>query len=1034
MKMLQICNRISRYPKVVATICLFAGVVAVTAQPVELLNATNTQWRYMAPTNDPLFGTDWKDSLFGDAGPEWSSGVGLFGTEGAGIYPYPIVTPINSPNFGTPDQGPVQAFFRTHFNWNGSTQGVLLSFTNYVDDAIVIFLNGTEIYRFNVVGNPGDPVQFNPTFQAIEANPLGEPQIIVVTIDPTAPPSGIPAALISGDNIIAVYTTQFQQSSSDNVFGMWMYGSQCIPATVQHPPTGGTNITVEECRTLTMTVQASGLPVPALQWLHLGVPILDATNTSLTVINVRPGVNDGAYTVDVTNSCGAVTSPAFNVTITLDTTAPTLISAVVNETRTQITTSWSEPLKAPDAGNDEFLLLVQENPAAPTLNDFSQPLTLVNGTNLVIPLSPGAWVEGTVYRVFDSGGGAEDACTEIDSVAADFAIEIPFIIRQGVNGYADALDIEIHQNTPDAPNATAASITVDREDPAPFWAQGLLRFNNIFGNGAGQIPLGATIHSATLTLNQNNPGSLNNGYRMLIDWTAESTWNSFNNGVTNDGVEAVVAPDFAIPNAADGARNFDVTATLQVWQGGQPNYGWAIISTGTDGLDFNSSDNVTESVRPTLTVDFTRPPDTMLSIATDAPATATAEERSPFSISWAVDGNNPDFRWQREVSGVYQDIAGQTTATYSDASGRPSESGNYRAYACNSINCVTSRVVAVTVNPDTRPPGVVLVTVGQDQSTVVLRFDEPVTSAGNYTISPNVGITSATLGADNQTVTVVTGPRVWRTTYTLNASGAQDTAETPNNMVATNVVFEQDSMIITGFFEDWKYETNNLDGAAWMSPTFNDALWFIGPGIFGFEPSGTGSNTLRNAGLTLEANGYQPATRWDVNANQPTYYVRKVVTVAGPVPADTVFEMQHYIDDGGIAYVNGTEAFRMGFTNGQVVTFTNYSAGAPVGGEATIQTNTLPLVAGNNLVAVEIHQQNDTSSDVVFGARIVAVHRILPPTLSIVQSGANVTVSWTPATGQLEESADLVNWSNSSRANGLPAPPAGGQMFYRVLR
>jgi len=319
-----------------------------------------------------------------------------------------------------------------------------------------------------------------------------------------------------------------------------------------------------------------------------------------------------------------------------------------------------------------------------------------------------------------------------------------------------------------------------------------------------------------------------------------------------------------------------------------------------------------------------------------------------------------------------------------------------------------------------------------------LQYSEPVTSAGTYSISPNVGITSATLGADNRTVTVVTGPRVWRTTYTLNVSGAQDTAQTPNTMTTTNIVFEQDSLIITGFFEDWKYETNNLDGAAWTSPdsgTFNDALWFVGPGIFGFEPGGAGSNTLRNAGLTLDVNGYQPATRWDVNTNQPTYYVRKVVAVSGPVPADTVFEMQHYIDDGGIGYVNGAEAFRMGFSNGQAVAFATYSTGAPVGGEATIQTNTLPLVAGNNLVAVEIHQQNATSSDVVFAARIVAVHRIVGPTMTITYSAPNVTVSWLPAVGTLQQSTDLVNWSNSAnQANGAARSASTGNLFFRVVR
>jgi hypothetical protein len=519
-------------------------------------------------------------------------------------------------------------------------------------------------------------------------------------------------------------------------------------------------------------------------------------------------------------------------------------------------------------------------------------------------------------------------------------------------------------------------------------------------------------------------------YRMLVDWNeASSTWDSLNAGVTPDGVEATAAavanwnPNGTVPFT----REIDVTSSLQAWQGGAPNYGWAILSTGTDGYRIDPSEHPTPDNRPTLIVEFTRPPDTTLGIGSNTPATASANERGSFSITWVVTGNNAAFRWQKLVSGVFQDIAGEAGQTYTDSLALPSDNGSYRSIACNTINCVTSAVTVVTVTPDTLRPSVALAGVGADQTTLILRFDENVTSAGTYTISPDVGVISATLGADNRTVTVVTGPRTFRTSYTLNASGVQDTAETPNTMTTTNIVFEQDSMVIAGFMEEWKYELGTQDGAAWMSPdtgVYDDTLWSAGNGLFGTETTAATVAMLAAQGLSIQ-------TAVPV---QSTVYFRKRVNVAIPTD-DIVFEMHHYLDDGARAYANGTEAWRMGFTNGQVIEFATFSAGATgPGTEATLLTNTVPLVSGDNLLAVEVHQVNATSTDLVFGAQIVAVHRIIGPTLTITQSGANVTVSWAPAVGQLEESTDLVNWSNSSRANGLPAPPSGGARFYRVRR
>lgn len=65
--------------------------------------------------------------------------------------------------------------------------------------------------------------------------------------------------------------------------------------------------TVNAGSTVTFTVQATGTPPLAYQWRRNGVNLPGATNTSLTLAQVRPD-QAGIYTVVVTNLAGSVTS------------------------------------------------------------------------------------------------------------------------------------------------------------------------------------------------------------------------------------------------------------------------------------------------------------------------------------------------------------------------------------------------------------------------------------------------------------------------------------------------------------------------------------------------------------------------------------------------------------------------------------------------------------------------------------------------------------------------------------------------------
>jgi hypothetical protein len=182
-----------------------------------------------------------------------------------------------------------------------------------------------------------------------------------------------------------------------------------------------------------------------------------------------------------------------------------------------------------------------------------------------------------------------------------------FTFREGVDGYTGTQDTELRSNTT-TPTGSTAEITVDQSDAGEI-TQGLLRFDDIFGSGTGQIPIDPNnvIFSATLTLNQSNPtpGTVS-FHQMLTAWDeATSTWSTFGgNGVQQDGVESLAVADGTVPDAGtNGLKQLDVTAAVQAWYANpDANLGWVFLNTSTDGWDFSSSDNASIDLRPQLSI------------------------------------------------------------------------------------------------------------------------------------------------------------------------------------------------------------------------------------------------------------------------------------------------------------------------------------------------------------------------------------------------------------------------------------------------
>jgi len=166
-------------------------------------------------------------------------------------------------------------------------------------------------------------------------------------------------------------------------------------------------------------------------------------------------------------------------------------------------------------------------------------------------------------------------------------------------------------------------------------------------------------------------------------------------------------------------------------------------------------------------------------------------------------------------------------------------------------------------------------------------------------------------------------------------------------------VFAQTTLVARG--SAWKYLDNGSNqGTAWSSPAFDDSSWASGNAQLGY---GDGDET------TIVSYGGNP------NAKFITTYFRKAFTIANPADFASL-NLGILRDDGAVVYLNGTEVYRTNMPTG-AVGFQTLASVAVSGAEETttfLQTTVSPnlLVAGTNVLTVEIHQVNATSSDISF--------------------------------------------------------------------
>lgn len=185
----------------------------------------------------------------------------------------------------------------------------------------------------------------------------------------------------------------------------------------------------------------------------------------------------------------------------------------------------------------------------------------------------------------------------------------------------------------------------------------------------------------------------------------------------------------------------------------------------------------------------------------------------------------------------------------------------------------------------------------------------------------------------------------------------------------------------------WKYLDNGSNqGTAWRAPSFDSNSWASGPAQLGYGDGGE---------ATLVS--YGP----DINNKFITTYFRHSFNVAD-ASIFTSLTLRVLRDDGAVVYLNGTEVWRTNMPSGTVSYTTPATLAIGGADESTFfQTTISPslLASGTNVLAVEIHQANVTSSDISFDLQLTGSDVPATPVVTrgpYLQTGtpASVIVKW----------------------------------------
>lgn len=202
----------------------------------------------------------------------------------------------------------------------------------------------------------------------------------------------------------------------------------------------------------------------------------------------------------------------------------------------------------------------------------------------------------------------------------------------------------------------------------------------------------------------------------------------------------------------------------------------------------------------------------------------------------------------------------------------------------------------------------------------------------------------------------------------------------------SNICLAQQTPIISSG-SIWRYLDNGTNQAnSWHQSSFYDGTWPQGNAEFGYGDSDE---------ATLLSYGSSSSNKY------VTTYFRKSFTVSNPFQYYSL-DLQAIRDDGIVVYINGIEVWRNNMPGGSITYSTFASSAIAFGNESSWNQVTISssyLVAGANVIAVEIHQDSGNSSDISFNLKLSG--NLNPPSATVdrgpylnIGTSSSMIVKW----------------------------------------
>jgi len=424
-------------------------------------------------------------------------------------------------------------------------------------------------------------------------------------------------------------------------------------------------------------------------------------------------------------------------------------------------------------------------------------------------------------------------------------------------------------------------------------------------------------------------------------------------------------------------------------------------------------------------------------------------------LYWIViDGRQPgysDGAWDYETAawllavgaddGINMDGGGSSTMSIEDVTGNPRRLNRSSAVADSGKERTVGSHLGVFARPLEGFIHRIAALADDDAASITWRTQLPATSQIEYGPTPEMGFQTTEDPALRVSHAMrLTGLQPGLGYYFRLVSREGETRHVSTDQFLTTMSFFTTNEVIT-LTNAWRHATAPQTDAAWTSLGYDDSAWSgPDPALLWLDGKSTGPNP------DVQPKATQLTTDPSTALPFITYYFRTRFMLSAKPAAATLF-FNGRVDDGVVIHLNGQEIHRLRMDPPPALIAPDTLAGGfPCDGDATCPDEFAvgapesdALVAGENLLAAEVHNYNPRSSDATFGLALVVGEAQSPPaTLQIQQGSSGPVLTWTRGGFLLEQAASPSGpWSAVDGPVILgpyPVPDSPQPAYYRLLK